>query len=523
MESRMNRATFVALLFVGIGTLVAIMMAASSWSVSAAPTDEDLSGSTLTVNQSEALQGATVQYTLNISNSGTSIANPLMMTATIPTGASYVDGTFSVDDSSNTASGTLNETAQEITWDAVMSPNGYALVTFDVEIDAATALSTVLTTTVMLDAANGGYTLTATTTVVEQTDSLVYMPLMMFPGIAPETSASAIAASGTNYQWTVSWTSEMSSGPYEIEESQDADFSTILSTRSVTTLSQSYTHAPSNNNTYYYRVRWVGGASSDWSNIVSVVNAYRDDFDNSTSGWLKVRQDLDDTQNELSYTAAGYLKMWVRGRWDYFVSSPLKPTPAGDYSLSSRVKYDGAGNLNTYGFIVGADWNGDQCPTLIANPNPTSSVNSAEIFLDPSEQEESHIFGGSDGGARVEMDVDNCFNHYYRVMLMWFGSGSLYKLQVKRIDFHESPKNSGRGPELLFFDVPIGDQNDWNDWRLEVRRSTGDFALFSNGTQVATWNDSTFINDVWWGLWASTDEYPGSDPLYDYVEVKPLP
>ena len=524
MVSKSNRLPY---LVIAITTALLLILTLAGLSiVTAAPATLDASKSVKQVDKAEALPGDMLSYTIVITNAGTG-SGSFVLTDTLPMGLSYIPNTLILE--SENAFGQANASGNTITATGSLSAatlNPEIKLTFGVTIANTIVSGTILTNEAQLDDGSGVHAIVATTKVVSQTDSFVYLPIIFNAAPAPALTVGSVTAdSGSNYnqKWTVSWNSVGPVNSYIVEESTDADFSNIISTVTVNGLSRQYSHGASLNPSYYYRVRYADGAGGAWSNVVNAVGAYRDDFSANNGGWQKVRQDLDDTQNVLSYHENGFLKMHVQGRWDYFISSPLQPTPAGDYQLETRAKFDGAGNLNTYGIILGADWNGNTCPTLIQNPDPVRSVDNSVVVLDPNELEESHIADGDSSLSRATI-VDNCFNHYYRIMLLWKGDSNEYNLQVKRIIQHESPKNNGQGYDIVSTtSIPIDDQNGWNSWRVEVRRSTGQFKLFANNNQVASWTDTTYINDVYWGLWASTDEYPGSDPLYDYVNVRPLP
>lgn len=524
MENRVNRATSLALLASLFGLLIFAMVSAFGLSVDAAPAAEDLSSSSIIVDESEALAGDKVSYTIVLSNTGDAAAFSVEMTSTLPAEMTYVADSLTVD-TTNSTEVSKDVSDQVLEWNGIVGAGSEAQLQIEAMITDTVAPGTILTNTTLVSDGTLTYTLIATTTVVSETDSFLYLPIVSLPYETPELSVGDLSHdTGDFYKWTFSWTSPASGGSYIIEESLTEDFAEILSTETASGLSTTISRANSTTPVRYFRVQYDNnGVKSPYSNVVRVVGAYADGFSSEDSGWKKVRQDFDDTENVISYTNADYLKMHVRGRWDYFISSSLQPTPAGNYQLESRIKFDGAGNLNTYGFIFGADWNGEECPTFIANPYPARSVeDTQEITLDPNELEESPLAEPTSAN-RNEIAIDNCFNHYYRIILLWKGSSNRYDLQVKRIDSHEAEKNAGRGVDLVTWNaVKIDDQNGWNTWRVEVERDTGNFRLYSNGEEVASWNDRTYIDDVYWGFWASTDEYPGSDPLFEYVTIKPL-
>ena len=77
-------------------------------------------------------------------------------------------------------------------------------------------------------------------------------------------------SSGTAYQ--VSWGAVDGAQDYVIQEATDAAFTTIVSTHTVATTQQQYTHDVAVDTTYYYRVRARRscGSESPWSNVVDM-------------------------------------------------------------------------------------------------------------------------------------------------------------------------------------------------------------------------------------------------------------
>ncbi len=77
-------------------------------------------------------------------------------------------------------------------------------------------------------------------------------------------------SSGTAYQ--VSWAAVDGAQDYVIQEATDAAFTAIVSTHTVATTQQQYTHDVAVDTTYYYRVRARRscGSESPWSNVVDM-------------------------------------------------------------------------------------------------------------------------------------------------------------------------------------------------------------------------------------------------------------
>ena len=331
---------------------------------------------------------------------------------------------------------------------------------------------------------------TANAVVVSSTYTY-YFPIAAVAFEQPNLSTTDSKKDGDTYAWLLSWSQTPAAvgEEYIIEESHSADFSTVTS---YTTTATSYkiTHAAGLNPVYYYRVR-LNDSRAPYSNNVTVTGAYYIDFSSSLSSWQLVKEDFDDTQNVLSRTGDGNMKMHVQGRWDFMITSPLVPAPEPPYRISTRIKFDGPGNLNTYGAIIGADWNGWPCPEYVVT------------------------------GKYV---VSNCFNNYYRNILLWNWGGNTMQSSVKQITQHTADKNAGRGD--TFFDyttinISSGSANDWNEWSWEVHPS-GTINILAGDIVRQSFHSEAYINNRYWGFWASTDEYPGSDPLFDWILVEPI-
>ena len=332
---------------------------------------------------------------------------------------------------------------------------------------------------------------TAQTVLAPSASITLYMPFVS-AGFTPLNLQSTTAQKdGDSYSWTLSWAgSQVWSGSYLLEESDSPTFSTSKTTYTVNDTSHKITHPAGTSNVYYYRVRF-NDARAPQSNTVQVVSAYFNDFNSSIDSWQIVKEDFDETQNVLSRTDAGELKLHVQGRWDYMMASPLAPAPPPPYRITARIKFAGPGNLNTYGALLGADYQGGSCPQYTTTGDYVYS---------------------------------NCFNTYYRNVLLWNWGGDTMQSSVKKIYLHTADKNSGRGDTFIDFQtITLSDSNanGWNLWTWEVH-ADGTFKVLSGNNVRQTFNDTEFLHYPYWGFWASTDEYPGSDPLIDWVLVEPM-
>ncbi len=527
MDIRLRNRTLICLISSAIVMLTVAIVALSAQSVGAEVTAADLSGSSITVDpELEAPQGSELDYTVVISNSGDSFASGITLSNTLPANTSLVGDIIWPSDT-GIITNTEVYSNGVILWGGVIGSGKQATLQYTLLISDSVEVSSTITNSaeISFDTITDTITISTTTFVVAEDESAgIFLPIIMREIAAPSVETSEVRKGATDFNWTLSWELEstLDSPQFLIQESQTEDFSTIISERKDSAFSKTFSHPASYDNIYYYRVRLISGSGSPWSEPIKVINAYYDTFDDVDSGWKIVRQDLDDTSNSVVYRPNdSVLLVDTGGRWDYTIASSLRPAVAGDYRLKTSIGFAGPGNLNTYGIIIGADWNGEECPTLPYQNDPGRAVTG----LDVNELETNPLLDTiEDSSAERGVAIDNCFNHYYRIVALWNGHPKDMQLQVKKIQYHDDSKNSGRGPEYVDY-IPVsvssGDTNAQNEWTVEVRRS-GNFKLYAGSNLVAEWNDTEFVEESYFGFWSSTDEYPGSDPLVDYVSIEPL-
>lgn len=427
--------------------------------------------------------GNAVQYTLEVSNSGDTAANALV-TDTLPALLDYVPNSLVV-----AGGGSATAVNDVITWNGVITGHSHVMIMFQAELAAsATGSGDVVNTAY---AAESGNVVSDTDTTPYATSVSLYLPVVMRPVPAPTLLSVSLPESNdqfVNYQMTINWANSGIPGvTYELQEATDANFSAPTTYNAGTNTSYVVGHASTRQNLFYYRLRAVvNGTASIWSNVISQYGAWADDMSDPTSGWSIRREDTDDTENS-SYYENGVFVLKIGGRWDYAIASPMVALPDAwdSYQIRTRVIFeDGVDNLHSYGLIFGGDWDGSTCPNS---------------------------------------DYSSCFNHYYRLNVIWFGKANRLRIQLKRIDFHEERDNVGRGVTLYNFrDVPVGDSAGWNEWTIAVQ-SNGIITISVNDDVVATAQDTTYITDRYYGAFAADDEYLGSEPWFDWYRAAPLP
>lgn len=451
------------------------------------PTPPDLSSSSKSVSDSEAQPGDLLSYTIVISNGGTDPATSVIMSDTLPNGLSLITDSVSV-----TGGGVYTVGVNALSWAGAVN-NGTAVeLSFDAQLTDTLTNGTWITNTVNITGTGALISRSASTQIVTGTVNgdagTIYMPAWFNPyPMPPLPVLQPVSGPDANNEWTVNWTvpDDTWIDGYTLQESHDPDFATATSIDATTT-SHDFAHPASHMNTYYYRVRAYGpGGVSEWSEVREITGNYRDDFKSDTTGWTIRKEDLDDTENYSRYQNNHFV-MEIDGRWDFAIAGPLAKAPDAPFAIETSVRLESADNLNSYGIVWGADWNGEQC-------------------------------------SRDREHTNNCYNHYYRLNIIWFGGSDVMHFQLKRIDRHDPMGNNGRGPSLIpFSEVHVNSPSaGYQVWRVE-HHANGDIKLFVNGDQFGSVNDSTYLGDPYFGTFASSDEYLGSEPWFDWYSVTAL-
>ncbi len=424
------------------------------------------------------LPGQTVSYTLTLSNSGT-MSDVYDITTSSPWVISVPTTNFAVDGGSSVPVAV----GITIPAGATEGDSATAVITATSQTDALVFASVSLTTTVELQR--------------------VYFPLVAKPYPAPPVPVLAATRPNSANDWQMTWTiSDLTYvNGYVLEQSQDPTFATGVTTYNPVTaaVSQLINNAqPSANNVYYFRLKALGiGPDGDWSNTVQVVGAYYDEFTNNQTGWsgptLKeaLRRLTYIEKTDSWYENNNWLIVRVEDSWDWLIASPLKPAPQLPYVIEYRSMPANRGNLVSHGVVFGGDWNGAACPDW-------SSLQGV-------------------------YDHKNCFNHFYNGNIIWSSDRDL-TLLWERIDQLVWCPNCGGSPlKRLGFTYAIGfnlNASDWNDYRIEVRADSIKYYL--NGSLKYTYTDTRWVNDPYFGVFASTDEYSNSTWRYEYFKITPL-
>ncbi|MCL4868291.1 MAG: fibronectin type III domain-containing protein [Anaerolineae bacterium] len=333
-----------------------------------------------------------------------------------------------------------------------------------------------------------GTTIGATGGVTES----IYMPLLNRSIAA--VLLSATRPNSTN-QWTVSWTSGGSGiTGYHLQESKSPDFAIISNEYTLGNVtSHQITRPLVVDNVYFYRVRaMVGTQNSPWSNIAVVRGGYYDDFTNPSTGWTPMRRTTFLERTNVYYGQGdefGNLIILVDDRWDWMIASPLRPAPEIPYAIEFKARVHDPSNLISGGMLFAGDWGGLPCP----DPN--------------------NIY-----------QHGNCFNSFYNLNMIFYGPIKLLYEQVDQLIW--CPECGGSpmkryGPFVDAGDIVAnGPSLDWHTYRIEVRHDGVRF--FVNGAYRFYFPDTSHLQQPYFGVFASTDEYKPSIWFFDYVMAVPL-
>ena len=444
---------------------------------------------TKTVNINDARPGDSLAYGILLQNSGGSSANNMVMTDNLPAELSYISNTLTI-----TGGGSYGISGNVITWTGSLTESESVMLQFSALITDSLVDSGTITNTVY--AVGAGESLSSSVQTSYATAFMVYLPVIFKPLPAPTLSPISLPTSPdglATYSVTADWTTVDEATGYELWESASSNFANPTVYSAGTATSVVVSHPTGFATHYYYCAIALGVVNSGCSNIREQSGMYVDNFGDHSSGWAIRRQDTDDVNNWAYYTtdfdSTEYWAVKIGGRWDYAITAPLQPVPASwatgsGYRIDTRVILgDGIDNLHSYGLVFGGDLNGE-CP-----PNSQAS---------------------------------NCFNHYYRLNVVWHDSSS-FVMQLKRIDYHDASNNSGKGVELIHSkDIYNVDPNGWNDWAVVVKYN-GDIEVYANGALVGQAHDTQYNGtSTYFGTFSSADEYLGTLASYDYYRVSPF-
>jgi hypothetical protein len=333
------------------------------------------------------------------------------------------------------------------------------------------------------------------TVTVDNDIYIMYFPYIprRWPPIPYAPTLNNISNDDENGDYVVSWSYGYTDPPvtnYTLQEASDADFTDPTE---YSTSSTSYTFSDKDSGTYYYRVRGNNSyGPGEWSNTRSVSvrsYSYYYDFNSSTkvmdpwpiartSYW---RGDLGSDRVTWTEEHDGTMYLVMDDKWDFAIASPKEEAPALPYTIRTRVRVHDPANLVAYGIV----------------------------------------FGGNEGSPCPAYRDTGCFSHYYRLEVIWDGGG--LKAGLKRIDYHEpessEDRGKGRGKELIDYEYIPGGADAWNTWKFVVRSDGID--IYLNDEHWESTSDDKYVDDPYFGVYASANEYKPAIGRFDYFYVEP--
>ncbi|MCA9980069.1 MAG: DUF11 domain-containing protein [Anaerolineales bacterium] len=455
-------------------------------------------GSTKTVDETGPRAGETVNYTVVVHNSGDLNVQAVDVVDTLPAGLSLTGtplssggGTFDTSD------------PQELLWTGPVDAFTAVTLTYSAQVGNNIEPGTVLTNSVMIS--GGGADAVTRDAAVEVVPSVYYLnlPLVSVPLPVPTVANLQSSRPNSANSWTLTWDGQDAEF-YEIQESRDPNFSDVV-TYQVNEETYTLTKDVTYRNVYYYRARGVNGSQmSDWSNAVEVIGGYYDEFENADSGWAIRRttflEEVFVLYEKPPVADDSWLVIISADRWDWGIASPLMPAPEPPYAIEFRGKSVRPGNLTSGGPVFAGDWNGD--PDGCINYDTLESI----------------------------YEHDDCFNQFYFINNIWFGN---LKAQWERIDqvvwcpsCGNSPSKRGREDwsthPVISLNLGAGEDDGWNEYRLEVREN--EIKYYVNGRlQYVDGDDVRYtVQNRYFGVGVTTDEYQPSVWRFDYYSVMPM-
>ncbi|MCB8942217.1 MAG: DUF11 domain-containing protein [Ardenticatenaceae bacterium] len=298
-KNRQKRASFLIVASFFLANLLLLLLLQRLQAEPNQPAN--LSGSQKLVNQPTAHPGDTIQYSIVISNS-----SPATITATLndplPAGLMVATGSLTA-----TQATTLTENSQNIAWSGLVAGHEVVTVSFAAVISSGLAVGEAVVNTAVLTGTGQPINLSVTTELVS---FQLYLPFISRAYTTPVLQPIQLTCASDD--WTVNWNNTDTGVMYELQEAHNAAF-TNPTTYNTAATSQPIANAPSTDNFYYYRVRSTNGTThSPWSNSVSIIGSYLDNFSATDSGWFvgensNGRFRYDNNGYEIASKKAGFL------------------------------------------------------------------------------------------------------------------------------------------------------------------------------------------------------------------------
>lgn len=461
--------------------------------------DADLSGSSKTASLDQVLPDGIFSYTIDVVNSG-DIATSVEVTDALPAEVAWINHECPVSGTS-----TCQFDAGVVTWRGTAPAGETVSLSIVVKMKSDAVPGTTVTNTAKIVDADAHETEVSVEVVVrDNTHQISPIQFLPFTILDFASVRAAIGVPNSNNTWRLSWVAGAATVTgYEYEEADNPAFAQATSFTVGLVDFVDITRQPSPSNVYYYRVRPFNGSMvGPWSNVVSVVGGYYDDFEDPSTGWAVRRGTHREDVNGF-YENGKYVTM-VTSRWDWLVASPLRPAPRVPYVIDFEARTVSQGYAHSAGGVFGGDWDGQTCP-----PENT----------------------GSEAWARHS----DCFNHFYNTNGIYNDtdqSNVTIGLLFERVDQLKWRPNDGGSPLKRVGDIPTSvrvyrniDPKGWNHYRIEVRADGIRVYAAKRGAEPRLqyeYEDTRWITSPYFGFFTSTDIIENSTWRFDYIQVMPL-
>lgn len=457
----------------------------------------DLSGSRLVALPERVAPGGLVRFSLTVDNSGDQDAS-VSASVRLPAGFTYVG-----HECEGLLEGDCAATGGVVTADGIAGVGRPTVIVVQAKVAADLADGQRPVVTALVDSGTDSLALELPLSVDKSVLSTVQILPFTVYGLQPNPPRVTLTAGRVNGSngWTMTWTAGQGVTGYELQESQTEDFAEVRTFDFGQQTSFDLEKEPSPHNVYHYRVRsLIGTIPGPWSNVETVVGAYFDDFNDPTTGWKLVRTTyLEEVRSYYDITDEHtWYVVQSEDRWDWGIASPGKPAPRLPYVIVYEARMLHVANLQSHGAVFGGDW-----PSLNGCPSDPSTFD----------------------GIYKHQD---CFNHFYNTNTIFFGG---LKMLFERVDRLEWCLKCGGSPMKRLGDVGnttnliLVDPEGWNHYRIEVREDSIKYFAGKRGGPPhlrKVYTDTRWVDDPYFGLFVSTDEYSNSWWAIDNYRIMPL-
>jgi hypothetical protein len=162
-------------------------------------------------------------------------------------------------------------------------------------------------------------------------------------------------------------------------------------------------------------------------------------------------------------------------------------------------------------------------PLVRAKPAPYNIEIDAKVRSERRDNDQYGIIFGANraGGDCPADDFSSCFTNYYELRVRYRENDTRNWMQfkLKRIDDHDS-NNQSLGPDLIdWTDVDeFVSEDSWVEWDVNVQ-SDGEITIKANDKTVGSADDTTYIDNPYFGLEVRTGDVDETEVRIDYMKI----